>query len=165
MSDGDLSEEWRTIPGYEGVYEASNAGRIRSLDRRDRLGHLRNGRILKLRLDRYGYLRFHAGGKPRRVLTVHRLILLAFAGQPPLGANEARHLDGDPTNNQLSNLQWGSSAENKADQLRHGTHGNAAKTHCPKDHPYDEANTYTPPGTNNRVCRACHRARYKEMAA
>lgn len=167
-------ETWLPVAGYEGSYEVSDLGRIRSIDRRDRQGRMCRGLVLKLRADRDGYLTFHTG-RPRRVLRVHRLVLLAFQGPAPEGATEVRHVDGDPANNHLANLRWGTSAENKADQVRHGTHRNASKTHCPQGHPYDEANTYVPPGTNNRACRACARAhtravnvrrrQYKENAA
>lgn len=170
MSDG---EKWLPVPGYEGIYEVSDLGRVRSLDRLDSLGRLRPGLELRPRVDRGGYLLIHAGGKPRRTLRVHRLVLLAFVGPPPEGADEALHGDGDPSNNALPNLRWGTRAENAADCLLHGTHHAASKTHCPSGHPYDDDNTYFYPRTNHRECRACkrahNRARYarlrKEMAA
>lgn len=59
------------------------------------------------------------GGKVT-VLFVHRLVLEAFVGPCPEGM-ECRHLDGTRTNNRLSNLAWGTSAENEADKVRHGT--------------------------------------------
>jgi hypothetical protein len=51
---------------------------------------------------------------------VHRLVLEAFVGPCPEGM-ECRHLDGDPANNRLENLRWGTHRENAADQVRHGT--------------------------------------------
>lgn len=51
---------------------------------------------------------------------VHRLVLEAFIGPCPKGM-ECRHLDGNATNNRLTNLQWGTRAENDADMMRHGT--------------------------------------------
>lgn len=156
-------EQWLPVPGYEGVYEVSNLGRVRSLDRKDNLGRLRRGRVLKLRTDRDGYLQFHAGGKHRRILRVHRLVLLAFEGPAPEGANEALHGDGNPLNNALTNLRWGSRSENAVDAVVHGTHRNTAKTHCPRGHPYDEDNTYINPNTNYRACRECARAHSREV--
>lgn len=64
-----------------------------------------------------GYLHFNPHGRSYKV---HRFVLECFAGPCPEGM-QCRHLDGDKTNNRPSNLAWGSSAENKADQIAHGT--------------------------------------------
>jgi hypothetical protein len=58
--------------------------------------------------------------RPRK-LYVHRAVLLAFIGPPADSEHEARHLDGNPAHNHLSNLAWGSPVENAADKRRHGT--------------------------------------------
>ena len=114
-------EEWRTIPGIEG-YEASNLGRIRSVDRLVKgranqkpwfkAGSLLNPFVANER----GYLRVKAGG---RLHYVQRLVLMAFVGPCPEGL-EACHADGDPTNNALSNLRWDTRKENAADRTLHG---------------------------------------------
>jgi hypothetical protein len=57
---------------------------------------------------------------PDKQRLVHQLVLEAFVGPRPESC-EARHLDGDPSNNKLDNLAWGTKAENQADKLRHGT--------------------------------------------
>ena len=67
----------------------------------------------------------------RRMLTVHQLVLGAFVGPRPPGC-EARHLNGDPTDNRLCNLQWGTRAENYADRLAHGTHAKGTRNPCAK---------------------------------
>ncbi len=66
-----------------------------------------------------GYLTVKIQGKPR---TVHRLVLEAFVGPCPPGM-QCRHLDGNPANNRLENLAWGTHAENAADKIRHGRGG------------------------------------------
>jgi len=71
----------------------------------------------KTRLSQWGYWVLTIR---RRRYFVHRLVLLAFVGPCPAGM-EARHLDGDPTNNRLPNLCWGTPKENKQDSQRHGT--------------------------------------------
>lgn len=154
-----MTETWLPVPGYEGIYEVSDLGRVRSLDRIDRCGRQLYGRVLKLRNDKDGYQQFHAGGSPRRILRVHRLVLLAFTGAPAGVSTECLHIDGNPANNRLANLRWGTVSENIADQIRHGTHRNSSKTHCPSGHAYDEANTYIHPVTGWRACRACARER------
>lgn len=87
----------------------------------------------------------------RLVRLVHRLVMAAFVGPCPHGM-EVRHLDGDSTNNVLSNLAYGTHSENELDKLRHGTHGNARKTHCPEGHPYDGK------AGHSRRCSRCDRA-------
>lgn len=67
----------------------------------------------------YGHLKLNLGTGPGRSQWVHRLVLHAFAG-PPGDGQVARHLDGDPTNNALGNLVWGSPSENNADMVEHG---------------------------------------------
>lgn len=56
-------------------------------------------------------------------LLVHRLVGLVFMGPPPSPRHEVRHLDGNPANPILSNLEWGTHVENMADMMRHGRHG------------------------------------------
>jgi len=52
---------------------------------------------------------------------IHRLVLFAFVGPPPSEKHECCHNDGDPSNNNLSNLRWGTKKENQADRKVHGT--------------------------------------------
>lgn len=69
----------------------------------------------------YGHLFVHLHHEGRRVIRrVHRLILEAFIGLCPAGM-ECRHLDGNPANNSVTNLAWGTHQENEADKLLHGT--------------------------------------------
>lgn len=68
-----------------------------------------------------GYMRVTLYGEGgRRQEYLHRLILLAFVGKPDPG-QETRHLDGNPANNRLDNLAWGTKQENAADRVRHRT--------------------------------------------
>lgn len=114
-------ERWQDIPGWEGLYCASTLGRIRSIDRIDSLGRKRFGQILRPKTTRKGYLEVHLLlGSRHEMRTVHRLVLDTFVGPRPDGL-QCRHLDGNPQNNQLSNLAWGTSKANHADQVAHGT--------------------------------------------
>lgn len=92
--------EWRPIPGHPG-YEASDDGLVRSLDRLDKAGRQRKGRILKQHLLN-GYPAVRING---RSLRVHRLVLLAFEGPCPKGM-EACHYNGNPLDNRIENLRW-----------------------------------------------------------
>lgn len=152
-----MSERWRPIPGFEGSYEASDLGRVRSLDRITDRGRRWRGKTLTPAVMKNGYrtVNLWKDGAQRTWL-VHRLVLMAFVGKAPEGT-EALHHDSDKSNNRISNLSWGTHSENEFDKVRHGTHRNASKTCCPQGHPYDDENTYFYPTTNHRCCRECRR--------
>lgn len=111
-----MKEIWKNIPEYEGFYQASNLGRIRSILRPKTLGG-----ILRPILDTGGHLQIglYKNGKQKRLL-IHRLILETFISPCPSGM-ECRHLDGNPVNNKLNNLKWGTHSENSQDSIKHGT--------------------------------------------
>jgi hypothetical protein len=123
-------EEWRDVPGYEGLYQVSSLGRVRSLPRvvlsKPMAGGGRQKRpvppiILKMRRTVKGYLRVALFDKPRRrQVGVHRLICEAFHGPQPYPDAIARHLDDDRTNNTPANIAWGSRLDNAADAKRNG---------------------------------------------
>jgi hypothetical protein len=124
VSDVYPNEEWRDIPRSIG-YQASNLGRIRS---RWVSGKGRRGSYLG---DAWHVLKPHrmANGKQlvsilvdgvRKTRSVHQLVLEAFVGPRPPDM-ECRHLDGNPANNRLDNLAWGTHQENIDDKRRHGT--------------------------------------------
>jgi hypothetical protein len=148
-------ENWKPISGFEGLYEISDQGNLKSL-RRNRLmrpsvvndvGHLQ-ARLSKMGTVRYAY--------------VHRLVLEAFVGQCPPGM-QCRHLNGDPSDNRLENLRWGTPSEDNYDRIRHGTHQHSSKTHCKNGHPLDGA-YLRPDGTvKQRICLTCRRKHNREM--
>jgi len=167
-----VTEEWRPVVGYEGLYEVSDAGRVRSVDRYVE----RTGRPVRLRGVLMKLQRAQAGGYwtvamcqggLQRTHTVHSLVMQAFVGPRPDGM-EVRHLDGDPTNSRLSNLAYGVPSENALDRVRHGTHNMTRKTHCKHGHEFTEANTYLM-RSGGRDCRTCHnsraRAKRRELRA
>jgi hypothetical protein len=107
--------EWRDIPGFRG-YQVSDDGQVKSLPRKWR----KNERVLKSS-NSNGYRTVTLSrDKQATVFLVHRAVLLAFVG-PPLPGQEACHTDGNPSNNHLSNLRWGTHRQNMADNLVNGT--------------------------------------------
>lgn len=124
-----MSEEiWKPVPleDYEDFYEVSNLGRVRSLSRYVPNGsgyRLSRGRILKHRMSGshtpYDSVMFSISQEKKQVL-VHRLVLMAFLGPPPKNM-ETRHLDNNPRNNRLTNLEWNTHLNNMRDQDRFGT--------------------------------------------
>lgn len=141
-----LPEQWRPIDGFPD-YQISNHGRVQSL---------KTGRphLMKLSPNHRGYLMVSLSHGTRRMTrTVHLLVAYHFLGPRPEGM-ECRHVDGDKTHNSVDNLDWGTQSQNTLDQVAHGVHNMASKTHCPQNHPYDEENTrHLRDGS--RECRRC----------
>lgn len=156
----DATERWLPVPGYEGFYEVSDHGRIRSLPRKTITG-MRGGQILQpwTRKDAHLMVAMSVRNSQKSYL-LHRLIALAFIGPPPSPAHEVCHNDGDPANNVPGNLRWGTRSDNVFDSVRHGTNYWTSRTRCAKGHLYDEENTriVSRNGKTNRVCITCRRA-------
>lgn len=120
------SEIWKPVVGYEGLYEVSNTGRVRSLSRfvNSKNGSLalKRGRVLTQFRAKKGYLEARLSRHGRtKTLRVNRIVCAAFHGPPPEGY-EAAHLDGSKDNNTESNLRWKTGIENAADRKKHGTY-------------------------------------------
>lgn len=146
-------EEWRAIPGYEGLYEASDQGRVRSIDRINSRGHKIKGRMLKPSTKAKGYKQvvLHRDGKAS-TRTVHLIVLTTFVGPRPDGM-EVCHNNGDSADNRLANLRFDNPSANQMDSVEHNTHHHARKTHCAKGHPFTPENTYQV--TKGRACKTC----------
>lgn len=164
--------QWAPIPGFEGRYEASDTGLIRSLDRviearhgsRGRPGESVpgtrriKGRVLKPgRIGTSDHRHVVLDGRADR--TVHSLVLETFVGPRPPGM-EARHVNDDPTDNRLENLCWGTRSENSHDAIRNERHFHAGLTHCRRGHELTPENMqqHTSSG-RRRTCLACRRER------
>lgn len=112
-----MGEHWKSVPGFEGRYEVSSEGRVRSL--------LRGGRVLRAGIASHGYPMVVLGrGNPR---TIHSLVAEAFLGPRPAG-QEVRHKDGNRKNASAGNLCYGTRSENIRDAVAHGTWMSAART-------------------------------------
>lgn len=164
-----MTERWLPVVGFKGKYEVSDHGRVRSVRR------------VVVRTNGWPYtapacvLKQFGGGSDKKhqqvklyrrkpdssTLQVATLVLEAFVGPRPNPDQQCCHNDGDPENNHLSNLRWDSQSGNALDSVRHGTHNQARKTHCPKGHPYDAVNTYRKP-CGRRVCKTCSYAANRE---
>lgn len=118
-----MSERWLPVVGYEGKYEVSDLGRVRSLFKGSRYGSFPRDEPLILTPTPNtggGHLRVKLT-KEGHTLTalVHVLVLTAFRGAAPAG-HEGCHDDGDPENNVLGNLLWKTHEANMQDMVRHG---------------------------------------------
>lgn len=155
-----VQEIWRDAPGMLGIYEISNRGRLR----RSKPGkNTWPGRIINPGVHGdYGHrfvVRTGESGKPTKFY-IHRLVALAFIGQPPLGKPMVRHIDGDGGNNTVENLAWADAAENSLDVLSMGRNVNAVKTQCKSGHEFTPENTVLYDRSNRglnpeRICKQC----------
>lgn len=109
-----LDEEWLPIQGYEGLYDISNYGRVRSHDYKKRgetrilSTHARLGYYVKVGL---------RTGNTRRYYRVHRLVAAAFLPPPQEGQTQVEHLNCDIRDNRVSNLRWTHPKGNMANPL------------------------------------------------
>lgn len=164
-------ESWRPVVGYEGLYEVSDHGRLRSLGRVDRFGRRWRPRLMRGSRDGEGYV-VHSL-TPAAVAGIsqvtqrvrgHVLVLEAFVGPRPAGM-ECCHANDIPTDNRLVNLRWDLPVANRADQFRNRTGLTARRPpkrtrrrgHCARDHELVEPNLTNPHAGGRRRCLACHR--------
>lgn len=110
-------EEWRDVIGFEDIYEVSNKGKVRSSKNKTTHSELHGvrkwkQRILRLKTDKNGYKRvcLYKNKKPHDFL-VHRLVAMAFIPAVE-GKNYINHIDGNPSNNYVENLEWCNHREN-----------------------------------------------------
>lgn len=158
-----MAEKWLPTVDGDGYYEVSDQGRVRSVDRtvyfRDGRHRFARGKILAPRVNNGGHLFVstgHDGAKTKSY--IHRLVMAAFVGPCPDGL-EVRHLDGNPTNNHLDNLRYGTRRQNRLDDIRNGKNWASNRTHCPRGHEYIDANLIpSTKKTGGRGCLSCSRA-------
>lgn len=159
-------EQWAAIPGYEGRYEVSNLGSVRSLPHRGQVmtqygfetTRAVKGRVLKpVRATKTGHVQVClSGGKFYRV---HVLVLLAFVGPRPSGC-ETLHLNHDASDNRLANLRYGTHSENML--MNYEKDGPRHKTHCKRGHLLGGDNAVpSSAAVGYRHCRACSQERAK----
>jgi hypothetical protein len=128
--------EWKDIPGYEGFYQISTMGKIRSVERTIREFDSRWGKIRTKRLKskiitpavngtHYSNVMLSKNGRAKSHF-VHRLVLEVFVGSCPEGM-ECCHKDGNMYNNELSNLRWDTRKNNHADNVVNGTRLHGSK--------------------------------------
>lgn len=112
-------EIWKDIEGYEWLYQVSNLGRVKSLDRyvRNRNGMtMKKGRIMKPFIRKDGYMHVNLIKDGMKLCYIHRLVAVSFIPNP-LGLAEVNHKDENKANNTVDNLEWVSRLTN----ARYGT--------------------------------------------
>lgn len=154
-------ETWKPVVGYEGLYEVSDQGRVKSLPRptHNGMGRPIRGGVLTHMLvtkRRYPQVSLYRNGK-QRLRRIHRLVLEAFVGPCPEGM-QCLHANDVADDNRLVNLRWGTRSENIRECVQNGGHRNTRKTECKYGHEFTEENTRRDrPG--RRQCLTCDRDR------
>lgn len=113
-----MSEIWKDIEGYDGRYQVSNLGRVRSvdftvIDKNGRQWH-HKGQIMKIQISTSGYPQVMAFGYPH--IAIHRAVAMAFVPGYFNGA-QVNHIDENKQNNRWNNLEWVTPKEN----VNHGS--------------------------------------------
>ena len=157
-----MVEEWKPIQGYEGCYEISSLGRVKSVERKVYnpcvLGDgcyrtvpekIRKPNIMK------GY---HCVGlvknKSIKIFRIHRLVIEHFVGQAPSQEYQVNHIDGDKSNNRVENLEWVTPKENTQHAIKTGLRHN----------PDDDTKKKMGEATKKRWCDPNYRKFQQEMA-
>lgn len=155
-------QRWLPVVQWEGLYEVSDRGQVRSVarsvERCDGRARWAPSVLLKQQTKPTGHMVVSLKAGDRKITrTVHRLMADAFHGLRPEGL-EVRHLDGNPRNNVIGNLRYGTHQENAVDVVDHGTHYQTLKTRCPLSHDLRAPNLVASE-LPKRACLACNRAR------
>lgn len=157
-----MQENWKEIPGWEGYYEVSDTGKIRSRDRVIKSvtgqSYVVKGQPMKLHLSDGGYLWTYGSkfGVQKRIW-VHRAVLEAFKEKRPNGM-VAMHIDNNPLNNRLENLMWGTQKMNICQSVRDGRQANVRKKKCLRGHEFHDWNLVAfALRKGKRSCLACYK--------
>lgn len=154
------------VPTWEGVYSVDpDTGEVWT---ETRVLTMKNGRPktikarpMRARVADNGYLQVGLRSKERgrKTMEVHRVVAWAVYGPQPAGS-QVRHLNGYKMDNRACNLEYGTPQENRADAVKHGTAHYDSRRECSNRHPYLDGHTkYRETPDNQRVCKACARAR------
>lgn len=121
-------EEWKDIAGFEGMYQVSNVGQVRSLDRVDNRGYKQKGRTVKPSTSK-GYQNAHLCKLSKyTTISIHRLVALAFISNPD-NRPQVNHIDGNKQNNHISNLEWATAKENINHAWDNGLSNHSGENH------------------------------------
>lgn len=160
-------ETWRPVKGYEGIYEVSDQGRVRSVTRRitykDGRSYIRRGQpMTQTRSNGYHYTVRLSKNRKSRNEYVHVLVAETFI-RPRIDGEYVLHWNDDPSDNRVENLRLGTQSNNMYDLVRNGNHYWAKRTHCKHGHEYTPENIYWM-SCGARKCRQCKRQQSREHA-
>lgn len=164
MQQHTQDEVWLPVVGYEGCYEVSSLGNVRSLPRlvtcRNGQSKTVRGRALRPHIGQhvpYRTVRLCKGNR-HSTQRIYRLVAEAFIGPLPAGMHTC-HNNSDSTDDRAANLRYDTPRENARDVVRAHHHHEQQHTHCPHGHLLAQPNLRSRALTHGtRACLACHRA-------
>lgn len=125
-----MEETWKDIPGYEGLYQITEGGKVRNLDRKVKIyskTFIRKGRILKFHISCGGYYSLRLTGHDHhKCYFLHRLMAMTFIPNPN-GYKVVNHIDCNKLNNAISNLEWCTTAQNNQHSYDNGRNPGSKK--------------------------------------
>lgn len=146
------NEIWKDVVGYEGLYQVSNLGNVRSLNRivkdltRERYQNIK-GKLMKKFLSKHGYLYVDLRNHNKKQHYIHRLVAEAFIPNPE-NKLQVNHIDGNKQNNCVSNLEWCTESENRTHAFKTGLQKSPMKGLIGKNNPLSrKVNQYDLNGT------------------
>lgn len=128
-----MKEVFKDIPGYEGLYQVSENGKVLALERevknKHNKTHIRKGHLKAIRESKKGYLRTSLTDSNGilKTVSIHRLVALTFLKKETDSRNQINHIDGNKENNHFSNLEWCTAQENLKHALDTGLRSNKLK--------------------------------------
>jgi len=138
MGAAEIQETWKDVIGFEGFYQVSNYGRVKSIDRTQtvtwngkKVSKQLRGRIIAQSRQNGGYVIANlSANSRRREMTIHRMVAMAFIDNPQ-NLKEVNHKDGNKNNNTVWNLEWCDRSENLRHRVRVlGQKGNSVPVRC-----------------------------------
>jgi hypothetical protein len=156
-----MAAEWRSIVGYEGLYEVSSDGLVRSLSRVVRHWQggtaRRPGRVLRPGQNKKGYLMVVlCRDRNEQTRFIARLVAQTFIPNPTR-LPQVNHLNGVKADNKVGNLEWTDNSGNQKHAWATGLQPQRRRAECPRGHSMKDA--YERPDGEGRMCRTCARER------
>lgn len=127
-----MTEVWKSVEEFKGLYEVSNLGNVKSLDRVDSRGIAHKGRLLTPTKGSGGYYSVNLSkNQKRKTIRIHTLVAKAFiVNDDPDKKTHVNHKDGDKSHNEATNLEWATPKYNNQHAFKTGLNSQSGEDNC-----------------------------------